>query len=66
MLLPTLGNADGDLLAVFCGSTIPRVPIVVFTPDLWVHFQTDSSQGDVGFKAVYSFSGKRHTYSTIT
>ncbi|XP_027132680.1 cubilin, partial [Larimichthys crocea] len=51
-----LGNSDGELLAKFCGQTIPRIPIVVFTPELWVHFQTDASQGDLGFKAKYLFS----------
>lgn len=52
------GGPDGELLARFCGHTIPTVPIVVFTPELWVHFQTDSSQGDLGFKAKYIFSGE--------
>ncbi|XP_047205867.1 cubilin [Girardinichthys multiradiatus] len=51
-----LGDSDGDLLGRFCGRTPPAVPIVVFTPELWVHFRTDSSQGDLGFKAKYSFS----------
>ncbi|XP_041670250.1 cubilin [Cheilinus undulatus] len=51
-----LGDSDGELLAKFCGQTIPRVPIVVFTPELWVHFQTDATQGDLGFKAKYLFS----------
>lgn len=55
---PSSGNSDGELLAKFCGQTIPRIPIVVFTPELWVHFQTDASQGDLGFKAKYLFSGK--------
>lgn len=52
------GDSDGDMLAKFCGQTTPQLPIVVFTPKLWVHFQTDSAEGDVGFKALYSFSGK--------
>lgn len=52
------GDSNGVQLAKFCGHTIPRIPIVVFTPELWVHFQTDSSQGDLGFKAKYFFSGK--------
>ncbi|CAL1576609.1 unnamed protein product [Knipowitschia caucasica] len=51
-----LGDANGEQLAKFCGQTIPPVPIVVFTPQLYVHFQTDSSQGDLGFRALYSFS----------
>ncbi|KAF0028409.1 hypothetical protein F2P81_019496 [Scophthalmus maximus] len=51
-----LGNYDGELLAKFCGQTVPTIPIVVFTPELWVHFQTDASQGDLGFKAKYMFS----------
>uniref|UniRef100_A0A8C5HD89 Cubilin n=1 Tax=Gouania willdenowi TaxID=441366 RepID=A0A8C5HD89_GOUWI len=51
-----LGDSDGELLAKFCGQTTPRVPIVVFTPELWVHFRTDASQGDLGFKAKYMFS----------
>ncbi|XP_013879229.1 cubilin [Austrofundulus limnaeus] len=51
-----LGDSDGDMLAKFCGQTAPQIPIVVFTPKLWVHFQTDSYEGDLGFKALYSFS----------
>ncbi|XP_061569576.1 cubilin-like [Cololabis saira] len=51
-----LGDSDGELLARFCGQTTPRTPIVVFTPELWIHFQTDSSLGDLGFRAKYSFS----------
>ncbi|XP_070708966.1 cubilin [Pempheris klunzingeri] len=58
-----LGDSDGELLAKFCGQTIPGIPIVVFTPQLWVHFQTDASLGDLGFKAKYLFSecGGRQT-----
>lgn len=51
-----LGDSDGELLAKFCGQTVPTLPIVVFTPELWVHFQTDSSGGDLGFRAKYMFS----------
>ncbi|XP_074549445.1 cubilin [Halichoeres trimaculatus] len=51
-----LGDSNGEMLAKLCGQTIPPVPIVVFTPELYVHFQTDSSQGDLGFKAKYLFS----------
>ncbi|KAG7527098.1 cubilin [Solea senegalensis] len=51
-----LGNADGELLARFCGQTTPTIPIVVFTPELWIQFQTDDTQGDLGFKATYMFS----------
>ncbi|XP_054478628.1 cubilin [Anoplopoma fimbria] len=51
-----LGDSDGELLAKFCGQTTPNIPIVVFTPELWVHFKSDSSQGDLGFKAKYLFS----------
>ncbi|KAK2886327.1 cubilin [Channa argus] len=51
-----LGGAEGELLAKFCGKTIPTTPIVVFTPELWVNFQTDASQGDRGFRATYLFS----------
>uniref|UniRef100_A0A3B5L191 Cubilin n=1 Tax=Xiphophorus couchianus TaxID=32473 RepID=A0A3B5L191_9TELE len=51
-----LGDWDGELLGRFCGQTPPQIPIVVFTSELWVHFRTDSSQGDLGFKAKYSFS----------
>lgn len=56
--LPPAGNSDGELLAKFCGQTVPTLPIVVFTPELWVHFQTDSTGGDLGFKAKYMYSGK--------
>ncbi|XP_056155801.1 cubilin [Lampris incognitus] len=51
-----LGGYNGEVLATFCGQTTPRLPIVVFTPALWVHFQTDSTEGDLGFKAKYMFS----------
>ncbi|KAF7648099.1 hypothetical protein LDENG_00162070 [Lucifuga dentata] len=47
-----LGDSNGELLAKLCGQTMPSLPIVVFTPELW----TDSTQGDVGFKAKYMFS----------
>lgn len=57
MFYPT-GDYDGELLARLCGQTIPTVPIVVFTPELWVQFQTDTFQGDLGFKAKYLFSGE--------
>uniref|UniRef100_A0A3Q1IYA9 Uncharacterized protein n=1 Tax=Anabas testudineus TaxID=64144 RepID=A0A3Q1IYA9_ANATE len=51
-----IGGAYGEQLAKFCGTTIPSTPIVVFTPELWVHFQTDTTNGDLGFKAKYLFS----------
>ncbi|XP_068604308.1 cubilin [Brachionichthys hirsutus] len=51
-----LGDSNGELLATFCGQTSPRLPIVVFTPNLWVNFRTDAFQGDLGFKAKYRFS----------
>ncbi|XP_071062991.1 LOW QUALITY PROTEIN: cubilin [Pseudochaenichthys georgianus] len=51
-----LGNADGEMLAKLCGQTAPTIPIVVFTPELWVHFQTNAFQQDLGFKAKYLFS----------
>lgn len=64
-LPPSSGDSDGELLAKFCGQTTPEIPIVVFTPELWVHFQTDASQGDLGFKATYLFSGKTVTDNLI-
>lgn len=64
-LPPHSGDSDGELLAKFCGQTAPNIPIVVFTPELWVHFKTDASQGDLGFKAKYSFSGKRDIRYTV-
>ncbi|XP_047455679.1 cubilin [Mugil cephalus] len=51
-----LGDSDGELLGRFCGQTPPRIPIVVFTPELYVHLRTDASQEDLGFKAKYMFS----------
>ncbi|XP_059901037.1 cubilin [Gadus macrocephalus] len=51
-----LGDHNGELLAKFCGQTTPQVPIVVFTSELWVHFQTDQAEGDLGFMAQYMFS----------
>lgn len=59
------GDSNGELLAKLCGQTIPTVPIVVFTPELWVHFQTDASQGDLGFNAKYLFSGKTDTDTNL-
>lgn len=48
---------NGELLARFCGQSLPPVPIVVFTPELWVHFLSDEAEVDLGFKATYYFSG---------
>lgn len=60
------GDSNGELLARFCGQTIPTLPIVVFTPELYVHFQTDISEGDLGFKAKYFFSGKSLSLSCLS
>ncbi|MCJ8728547.1 hypothetical protein PDJAM_G00005700 [Pangasius djambal] len=51
-----LGDENGELLARFCGQSLPSVPIVVFTPELWVHFLSDEAVVDLGFKATYYFS----------
>ncbi|XP_063063043.1 cubilin [Engraulis encrasicolus] len=51
-----LGDQNGEFLARFCGQSVPGVPIVVFTPELWVHFLTGTSGVDLGFKATYEFS----------
>ncbi|XP_029110994.1 cubilin [Scleropages formosus] len=51
-----LGDSNGELLARFCGQSTPQVPIVVSTSELWVHFRTDVTVGDLGFLAKYSFS----------
>uniref|UniRef100_A0AAQ4PGY7 Cubilin n=1 Tax=Gasterosteus aculeatus aculeatus TaxID=481459 RepID=A0AAQ4PGY7_GASAC len=51
-----LGDSDGELLAKFCGQTTPRIPIVVFTHELWVHFKTDASPGRCGLQGKYMFS----------
>ncbi|KAM6953504.1 cubilin [Aplochiton taeniatus] len=51
-----LGDQNGELLTKFCGQTAPSVPIVVSTQELWVHFHTDGSEVDLGFKATYTFS----------
>ncbi|CAB1340813.1 unnamed protein product [Coregonus sp. 'balchen'] len=58
-----LGDSSGELLAQFCGQTTPMIPLVVSTPELWVHFQTNQAIGDLGFKAKYLFSecGGRQT-----
>ncbi|XP_046880031.1 cubilin [Hypomesus transpacificus] len=52
-----LGGSDGELLAKFCGNTLPPVPLVVSTSELWVHFQTNNAVEDLGFMAMYQFSG---------
>uniref|UniRef100_A0A8C1I6Q0 Cubilin (intrinsic factor-cobalamin receptor) n=1 Tax=Cyprinus carpio TaxID=7962 RepID=A0A8C1I6Q0_CYPCA len=51
-----LGDMNGELLARLCGQSPPTVPIVVSTPELWVHFLSDEAVGDLGFKATYYFS----------
>ncbi|XP_026057290.1 cubilin-like [Carassius auratus] len=51
-----LGGMNGELLARLCGQSPPMVPIVVSTPELWVHFLSDEAVGDLGFKATYYFS----------
>lgn len=48
---------NGELLARLCGQSPPMVPIVVSTPEIWVHFLSDEAVGDLGFKATYYFSG---------
>lgn len=48
---------NSELLARFCGQTLPTVPIVVSTSELWVHFLSDEAVVDLGFKATYYFSG---------
>ncbi|KAF4095682.1 cubilin isoform X1 [Onychostoma macrolepis] len=51
-----LGDINGELLTRLCGQSPPTVPIVVSTPELWVHFLSDEAVGDLGFKATYYFS----------
>ncbi|XP_065114614.1 cubilin [Paramisgurnus dabryanus] len=51
-----LGDVNGEFLARFCGQTAPTNPIVVFTPELWVHFLSDEAVVDLGFKVTYYFS----------
>ncbi|XP_030624670.1 LOW QUALITY PROTEIN: cubilin [Chanos chanos] len=51
-----LGDSNGELLGRFCGQSEPRIPIVVFTPELWFYFRTDEADVDLGFKATYYFS----------
>ncbi|XP_016093659.1 cubilin [Sinocyclocheilus grahami] len=51
-----LGDMNGELLAHLCGQSPPTIPIVVSTPELWVHFLSDEAVGDLGFKATYYFS----------
>ncbi|KAI1888819.1 hypothetical protein AGOR_G00172680 [Albula goreensis] len=51
-----MGDSDGEFLARFCGQTVPRIPLVVFTPELWVHFLSDQAVVDLGFKATYNFT----------
>ncbi|KAG9276492.1 cubilin [Astyanax mexicanus] len=51
-----LGDENAELLGRICGQTVPEVPIVVSTPQLWVHFRSDESVVDLGFKVTYYFS----------
>ncbi|XP_028815099.1 cubilin [Denticeps clupeoides] len=51
-----MDDSTGERLARFCGQTIQPVPIVVSTSGLWVHFLSDESGVDLGFKARYYFS----------
>lgn len=64
--LTFLGDENGELLARFCGQTAPGVPIVVSTPQLWVHFLTDQATVDLGFQATYYFSGKLPMYECFS
>uniref|UniRef100_W5MX16 Cubilin n=1 Tax=Lepisosteus oculatus TaxID=7918 RepID=W5MX16_LEPOC len=52
-----LGDSNGELVTRYCGQSVPNMPLVVFAPQLWVHFFTDPYVEDIGFKARYSFSG---------
>ncbi|KAK6490308.1 cubilin [Huso huso] len=52
-----IGNANGELLARFCGQSVPAVPLVVYAPQIWVHFLSDYTTGDIGFLAKYVFTG---------
>ncbi|KAI4871253.1 hypothetical protein NFI96_019773 [Prochilodus magdalenae] len=51
-----LGGVNGERIGRFCGQNAPVIPIVVFTPQLWVHFLTNEAVVDLGFKATYYFS----------
>ena len=51
-------NADGLLIWRLCGSSKPRMPLVIPYPEVWIHFVTDERVEHVGFHAQYSFTGK--------
>ncbi|KAJ8389047.1 hypothetical protein AAFF_G00124440 [Aldrovandia affinis] len=51
-----MGHYNGEFLARFCGQTTPQIPVVVFTPELWVHFLSDEAVRDLGFRAKYNFT----------
>lgn len=52
------GNADGLLIWRLCGSSKPRMPLVIPYPEVWIHFVTNERVEHVGFHAQYSFTGK--------
>ncbi|XP_069067650.1 cubilin [Pleurodeles waltl] len=51
-----LGDSDGELITRICGRSIPSFPIVIATPQVWVHFVTNSQVEDLGFDARYTFT----------
>ena len=52
------GNADGLLIWRLCGSSKPRMPLVIPYQQVWIHFVTNEHVEHVGFRAQYSFTGK--------
>ncbi|XP_064410135.1 cubilin [Latimeria chalumnae] len=52
-----IGNADGELIHKFCGLSAPSLSFVAEAPQIWVHFLTDLTEEDIGFRARYLFSG---------
>ncbi|KAI4575387.1 hypothetical protein MJG53_011590 [Ovis ammon polii x Ovis aries] len=51
-----VGNADGLLIWRLCGSSKPRMPLVIPYPEVWIHFVTNERVEHVGFHAQYSFT----------
>ncbi|XP_078391727.1 cubilin [Cetorhinus maximus] len=50
------GDPNGDLMARLCGPSAPTIPLVIPSPQLWVHFLSGPLVEDIGFFAKYVFT----------
>uniref|UniRef100_A0A8C5PBH1 Cubilin n=1 Tax=Leptobrachium leishanense TaxID=445787 RepID=A0A8C5PBH1_9ANUR len=52
-----LEDAEGELVARVCGRTLPRIPLIIVAPKIWVRFVSNNEVEDIGFSASYLFTG---------